>query len=104
MPDEPILREKARDAVERDKMPNRQPDRLWGGPGADVPCTICGRPVAKGEMEFEVQFVRDGGAPSFQVYHLHVRCYAAWELERSKVDSARGPSAGPSRGREEPVR
>jgi hypothetical protein len=30
-PYEPVLREKARRVVEPSKMPNRQPDRLWGG-------------------------------------------------------------------------
>jgi hypothetical protein len=42
-------------------------------------------------MELEVELVRDGASPNFDVYHLHVRCYAAWELVRSKVNG--GPPA-----------
>ena len=87
MPDEPALRHYARQALEQNKMPNRQPDRMWGGPGVGLACTICGKPVLKDEMEFEVQFSMDGGAPHLDaVYHVHVRCYSAWELVRSKPD------------------
>ena len=38
MPDEPFLRDKAREAVEQRKLPNRQHDRLRGGPGVGAPC------------------------------------------------------------------
>ena len=86
MPDEARLREHARDAVEQKKLPNRPPDRVWGGPGIGVACTICGRPVTKDEMEFEVEFAEDGASPHFAVYHVHIRCFSAWELVRSKVD------------------
>lgn len=92
MPDEPALREHARRALQQDKMPNRQPDRLWGGPGVGAPCTVCDKPVSKNEMEFEVQFSIDGiAAPHFVVFHVHVRCFSAWELVRSKVDGHRPP-------------
>jgi hypothetical protein len=79
MPDEPFLRDKAREAVEQRKLPNRQHDRLWGGPGVSAPCRVCHRPVEKDETEFVVEFARDGGAPHFDGYHVHVRCFAAWE-------------------------
>ena len=82
MPDERILREKARQAVEQRRLPNRPPDRLWGGPGVGAPCAVCDRPVEKAEMEFEIQFARDGGIPYFDVFHVHTRCYAVWEFVR----------------------
>jgi hypothetical protein len=47
---------------------------------------VCDIPVEGTEMEFEVQFERDGGSPYFDVYHIHLRCFSAWELMRSKVD------------------
>jgi len=47
MPDKPFLRDKAGEAVEQRKLPNRQPDRLRGGPGVGVPCRVCCRPVEK---------------------------------------------------------
>jgi hypothetical protein len=60
MADEKILREKARDAVRNGKLPSRRPDRTWGGPGVGAICVVCELPVAKDEMEFEIQFARDG--------------------------------------------
>ena len=85
MPDESILRGKACQAVEQRKLPKRQPDRLSGGPGVGAPCAVCDRPVERAEMEFEIQFARDGGAPHFDVFHVHTRCFVAWELERSRL-------------------
>jgi len=41
-------------------------------------------------MEFEVQFAKDGdgsaradGDGHFHVFHIHVRCFSAWDLERT---------------------
>ena len=78
MPDEPILREKARAAVQSGKLPARRPDRTWGGPGVGASCTICELPVQRDEMEFEIEF----DTPGLDKFHVHVRCLAAWELER----------------------
>ena len=36
-------------------------------------------------MEFEIQFPRDGDHPGLDKFHVHIRCYAAWEFERNKV-------------------
>ena len=83
MRDEGILRDKARQAaVEQRKLPNRPPDRLWGGAGVGAPCAICDRAVEKAEMEFEIQYAREGGAPHLDVFHVHTRCYAVWEFVR----------------------
>jgi hypothetical protein len=49
MPDESVLREKARDAVRAGKLPSRRPDRTWGGEA-----------VEKDQLEFEIQFVHEG--------------------------------------------
>jgi len=84
MPDEARLREQARVAIRSGKLPPRSPDRIWGGPGVGAGCLICERPVSKDELEFEIEFARDGDSPGLDKFHLHVRCFAAWELERSK--------------------
>lgn len=86
MPDEPILREKAREAIRNGKIPARRPDRTWGGPGVGVPCTICELPVTRDQMEFEIQFERAGAGHALGLdnFHVHVRCFAAWEFERGK--------------------
>ena len=82
--DEEALREKARTVIQNGKLPSRTPDRTWGGPGVGAPCTICELPVRSTEMEFEIQFARDGGTPQagLDKYHVHIRCFAAWEFER----------------------
>jgi len=85
MPDEPILREKARAAVRAGKLPARRPDRTWGGPGVDADCAVCGRPVTPDEMEFEIQFARNGDNPGLDKFHVHIRCFAAWEFERARA-------------------
>jgi hypothetical protein len=82
MTDENILREKVRATVQSGKLPGRAPDRTWGGPGVGAECTVCGLPVTKDEMEFEIQFARDGDNPGLDKYHVHIRCFAAWEFER----------------------
>jgi hypothetical protein len=82
MSDESMLREKARQVVRDGKLPACRPTRTWGGPGVDAPCAVCGKPVGHDEMEFEIQFARDDGQPGLDKYHVHIRCFAAWEFER----------------------
>lgn len=36
-------------------------------------------------MEFEIEFSHDGADPGLDKYHVHIRCFAAWELERQSV-------------------
>lgn len=85
MPDEKILREQARAAIASGKLPARRPDRTWGGPGVGALCAVCELPVKKDELEFEIQFARDGDNPGLDKFHVHVRCFAAWEFERTKT-------------------
>jgi hypothetical protein len=85
MPDESLLREKARAVLRAGKLPARRPDRTWGDRGDGAPCTICELPVTRDQMEFEMRFERDGEVPGLDEFHVHVRCFAAWEFERGKV-------------------
>lgn len=84
--DENTLRERARVAIQSKKLPGRRPDRTWGGPGVGAPCEICELSVTKDEMEFEIEFARDGAGPEpgLDKFHVHPRCFAAWEFERGK--------------------
>ena len=88
MPDEPILRAQARTAVQQGKLPARAPDRTWGGPGVGAPCQICERPVARDEAEFEIEFDRGDDNPGLDKFHVHIRCFAAWEFERKHAGEA----------------
>jgi hypothetical protein len=84
MPDEAVVRAKAREAVRTARLPSWRPDRTWGGPGIGVRCTICGEPVTKEQLEFQVEFAEDGADPRLDRFHIHVRCFAAWEFERDR--------------------
>ena len=80
--DEDTLRDKARAVIQSGKLPRRRPDRTWGGPGVGAECAVCGLPVAQDELEREIQFAHDGDNPGLDKFHVHVRCFAAWEFER----------------------
>ena len=36
------------------------------------------------QLEFEIQFARAADNPGLDKYHVHIRCFAAWEFERNK--------------------
>jgi hypothetical protein len=82
MPDEKMLREKARAAVQSGKLPSRPPDRTWRGNGIGATCVVCELPVTTEEKELEIEFAHDGSNPGLHKFHLHIRCFAAWEFER----------------------
>lgn len=103
MSNESVLREKARKAITAGRLPNRHPDRTWGGRGEGdgVECPICGAAVERDEIEYEIEFAGDDPHPGS--YHVHVRCFAAWESERRKVEGGRPISAQPRRRSASPV-
>src|SRR5262249_12772675 len=102
MPDQEILREKAREAIQSGRLPTTRPSRTFAGPSAAATCAACGDSIPRGEMEFEVEFragpspegksLRDtlerlNANPEVRLYRLHHRCFVAWELEWTKAGS-----------------
>jgi hypothetical protein len=85
MPEELILREKARAAIKVGRMPAIRHERTWGGPGTGGPCSVCDLPLTKDQPEFEIEFARNGFASSPGTFLLHARCFAAWEFERTET-------------------
>jgi len=81
-----ILRQHAREALRRGRLPNRPPDRTYGGHGTGSLCTICGLRTTKEETELEIEFDHDGSIPGWVRHYLHLRCFAAWEFERTKIN------------------
>jgi hypothetical protein len=77
MPDDAVLREFARFAIQQGRLPRRDPDHGWGGLGCGALCAVCEKPVTGNEPEHEIEFGQD-------LFHLHVSCFTAWELERAK--------------------
>lgn len=88
MSDESALRQKAREAIHGGQIPGIPPERTWGGPGGGSRCAICGLVVKRDEMEFELEFAGADVDSAPMSYHVHIRCFAAWEFERHHVDPA----------------
>jgi hypothetical protein len=80
------LGHQAREAIRRGKLPSLRANRTWVGTGVGAVCTICGRPVTKDHMAFEVELARNGPVPGLDKYHFHIPCFTTWEFERSKID------------------
>jgi hypothetical protein len=76
------LRPKTRRATHSPRLPDRPPDRTWGGSGVGADCAICGAPVKPDQLEFELEFARDGDRPGLDQFHVHIPCFQQWDLER----------------------
>jgi hypothetical protein len=81
MSDSSTLRHTAREAIQAGRLPKRQPERVWAGPGSGACCAICGTSTTADEVEFELDFVRPGEALRTTTYFAHSRCFSAWKLE-----------------------
>lgn len=86
MSNDRVVCEKAHEVIQTGKLPNRPPDRMWGGPGVGADCRICNVPVKRDELEFEIEFARHGNDGTLDTYHVHIRCFAAWERERQHLE------------------
>jgi len=88
MPDEPALREKAREAIATAGCPGH--DLIVGSarPGAESPARCVATPWGGIEMQVEIEFNRHGATPGLDRYHLHFGCFTAWEFERTKAEPA----------------
>jgi hypothetical protein len=99
MPDQPI-NEKAREAISSGRLPSSSPSRMFNGRGTGAKCAVCGDPVQRDDLDFELEFQRVPTAkrkslartlkridtkPEIRRYHLHRHCFTAWEFERIKA-------------------
>ena len=81
--EEEELRRRARAALNASTIPRDRPKGLWGGNGSGEQCPVCGHPVDAAEMELEVEFeFAEVSARGVREFHLHLPCFAAWEIER----------------------
>lgn len=81
MGEESVLRVRAREAMKTGSLPDHRPERVWGGLGSGEPCAVCGEAVDKEDVELELQFASKEVAAA-TIYHVHARCFGAWEAER----------------------
>jgi hypothetical protein len=98
MPDEAPLREFARFAIRDGRLPRRDPAQIWGGPGVGAFCGVCEKPITQDQLEYEFEFAGDGDNPKRDKVHFHLRCFAAWEFERTKGATGSSlPGSAPGR-------
>ena len=73
----PELRKLAADLMLKHRLPNALPKTLLAGYGDGSACRLCGQPITKTEIEYELTdstFTRDGT-------RLHLWCHTAWQME-----------------------
>jgi hypothetical protein len=99
MIDESMLRERVRDAIATKKLPSGDPVKMWGGNGSGTCCAICGDPVSPGEVGYELEFAEGADGPGRGEYHVHVKCFGAWNVERKPLSAGDGSGTIPDRER-----
>ena len=83
MRDDSMLRQMACEALQAGRLPNRTPDRMWGGAGSGAQCSICSAPVGPGEFGVKLEFASGAGAdPGNHLVHAH--CFSALESLRKE--------------------
>jgi len=92
------LRDRARMLMKSGELPIRLPDRMWGGPGAGSPCTVCEAPIKRDETEVEIEWSESSSVRS---QHLHPSCFIALQVEITegqpawRTVAASGQASGP---------
>ena len=84
------VREKARDAIRSGKLPTHRPRLTLARPGGGTACDVCGEPIKQNQVEYKTEFRLHGGLAN---YHLHLRCFAAWEMECRNIEVVRRAAA-----------
>ena len=65
------------------ELPDRDPDRMWGGPSPGGRCAVCRSTLRRGELEIEIEFRRNGDFAEADRYRVHVGCFSVWQAARS---------------------
>ncbi len=96
-----VLRRKARAAICAGMLPGQHQVSTWGGPGSGTSCAVCGDTVPRDGLGFELEFGDADGR--LELRHVHIPCFAAWDLECQQFLQAGGDRATiPDRERVEP--
>jgi hypothetical protein len=74
----------ARQTIRNGMLPRRGPDRAWCTNGDGAHCAICGQPITPDHVRYTIQFDHEGRGARVDRFQLHLRCFAAWEMERTK--------------------
>jgi hypothetical protein len=84
MGDESRIRLKGHESTLAGKLPDRAPDRLWGGRGNGTDlCSLCGNLLNEEEISFDLEY--DGEAAARPAcYSVHLHCFHAWDMDREQ--------------------
>lgn len=74
--DDAQLLDRARALLASGQAPASELSGIWGGPGRNEPCSICGLAIRPDEIGFDLLF---RAPPSEIELHMHTRCRSAWE-------------------------
>jgi len=74
-------------ALRAGKLPNHRPDNMWAGPSGGGDCAICEAPLEREEMEYELEYIRNGPDPGVDTHRVHIRCFTAriWKVQDNGV-------------------
>ena len=79
------MRGKALAAVHIGKLPDRPPDRVWGGHGnGTATCQLCGKPLNTEEITYELEYDEEPGDARPTCYSVHLQCFSAWDARRAQ--------------------
>jgi hypothetical protein len=81
MPTEPVLpeselRSRVLQYIEDGRLPLMLSTHIHAGYGAGVQCDLCGQPIARDKVEYDVT-APDSGTR----LHFHFACHSAWQRE-----------------------
>ena len=85
------LRARARTLIEQGALPAHSPSSTYGGYGSGGRCSLCGVPIARTEVEYEVAYGNDA-------YRFHFMCHAAWQLEQARREHLSNTARSQAKG------
>jgi hypothetical protein len=87
----------ALEAMRTGRLPDRGPDRIWGGHGSGKDnCQICGKLLNTEEITFDLEYAAAAeGAPPI-CYSVHLRCFNVWDIEREQSKARCATQCKPS--------
>jgi hypothetical protein len=85
------LRRNAAEALRAGRLPNRRPERMWGGHGnGEEACTLCGKVLGLEDVSLDLEYGDPLDRTAVLTYAVHLQCFSAWDDER------RRPGASPA--------
>lgn len=80
------LRPIARECIAKGRLPCDTPSKMWGGRGGGEPCALCGKPIERDEVEYEVEVPVD---ETVRTFRFHIVCQSVWQLECARYEYLR---------------